>query len=237
MAVDINTVYQRVLAIANKEQRGYITPQEFNLFANQAQMKIFEQYFYDVNQFSRVPGNDTGIGDMLSMLAEKIAEFEVHGTSVGSGTTLPTDLYKIMDLYYTDASSDIYPLQRITKKEVFEYRLSKLPIVSSTKPVYIQNSTGVICYSALSKSASTAITSGVAINYIKKPASATWGYNVIVGQALYNSAASTDFELHPSEETSLVNEILELAGIMMEKPGLVNIANAEEDKKVQQEKS
>jgi len=33
MAVSVDTVYQRVLAIANKEQRGYITPQEFNLFA------------------------------------------------------------------------------------------------------------------------------------------------------------------------------------------------------------
>jgi hypothetical protein len=54
MAVSINTVYQKVLAIANKEQRGYITPQEFNLFANQAQMDIFEQYFYDINQFGRV---------------------------------------------------------------------------------------------------------------------------------------------------------------------------------------
>ena len=33
MAVNIDTVYQRVLAIANKEQRRYITPQEFNLLA------------------------------------------------------------------------------------------------------------------------------------------------------------------------------------------------------------
>ena len=53
----IDTVYQRVLALANKEQRGYITPQEFNLFANQAQMEIFEQYFYDIKQFNRIPGN------------------------------------------------------------------------------------------------------------------------------------------------------------------------------------
>ena len=44
--VYIDTVYQRVLAIANKEQRGYITPLEFNLLANQAQMDIFEQYFF-----------------------------------------------------------------------------------------------------------------------------------------------------------------------------------------------
>ena len=41
--INVDRVYQRVLILANKEQRGYITPQEFNLFANQAQMDIFEQ--------------------------------------------------------------------------------------------------------------------------------------------------------------------------------------------------
>ena len=56
MSVNVNTVYQRVLAIANKEQRGYITPQEFNLFANQAQMDIFEQYFHDLKLFKRAAG-------------------------------------------------------------------------------------------------------------------------------------------------------------------------------------
>ena len=42
MAVSVDTVYQRVLALANKEQRGYITPQEFNLFADQAQIFLIE---------------------------------------------------------------------------------------------------------------------------------------------------------------------------------------------------
>jgi hypothetical protein len=51
--ISIDTVYQKVLALANKEQRGYITPQEYNLFANHAQMEILEQYFYDLNQFKR----------------------------------------------------------------------------------------------------------------------------------------------------------------------------------------
>ena len=45
MAVSVDTVYQRVLTLANKEQRGYITPQEFTLFANQALMEILNQYF------------------------------------------------------------------------------------------------------------------------------------------------------------------------------------------------
>ena len=79
MAISVDTVYQRVLAILNKEQRGYLTPQEFNLFANQAQRDIFEQYFYDINQFSRLHGNDTEYSDMLNILNEKISIFEKQG--------------------------------------------------------------------------------------------------------------------------------------------------------------
>jgi len=76
MPVRIDTVYQRVLTIANKEQRGYITPQEFNLYANLAQMDIFEQYFYDLNQFRRINGNDTVYSDMVTKLEDKIEVFE-----------------------------------------------------------------------------------------------------------------------------------------------------------------
>ena len=73
--VNIDTVYQKVLAFANKEQRGYITPQEFNLFADQAQMEIFEQYFYDINQWNRQHGNHTVHSDMLDILCcKKVTE-------------------------------------------------------------------------------------------------------------------------------------------------------------------
>ena len=74
--VSIDRVYQKVLVLANKEQRGYITPQEFNLFAHQAQLEIFEQYFYDVNQWQRQHGNSLGYSDMLENLQEKISLFE-----------------------------------------------------------------------------------------------------------------------------------------------------------------
>ena len=91
--VNIDTVYQRVLAIANKEQRGYVTPLEFNLLANQAQLDVFEQYFYDRNQTARGPGNATHYSDVDSMLNEKISEFERIGTS--SMGSLPGDLYRL----------------------------------------------------------------------------------------------------------------------------------------------
>ncbi len=82
MAVNIDTVYQTVLAIANKEQRGYLTPQEFNLMASRAQREIFEQYFYDINRFSRMPGNSTEFSDMLYILEEKLASFRVNDASL-----------------------------------------------------------------------------------------------------------------------------------------------------------
>ena len=74
MAVSINKVYQKVLALANKEQRGYITPQEFNLFADHAQMEIFEQYFYDIDQFERNPSSD--MDDLLKQKTQIFKKFQ-----------------------------------------------------------------------------------------------------------------------------------------------------------------
>ena len=87
MAISVDTVYQKVLAFANKEQRGYITPQEFNLFADQAQMEIFEQYFYDSNQFKRVPGNDSEYHDMVGLIDEKLYAFK-KSTTVSDGYSI-----------------------------------------------------------------------------------------------------------------------------------------------------
>ena len=49
---------KKVLAISNKEQRGYLTPDEFNKTATQVQLEIFEKYFEDLNQQLRVPQAD-----------------------------------------------------------------------------------------------------------------------------------------------------------------------------------
>ena len=80
--ININKVYQRVLAFANKEQRGYITPQEFNIFAENAQLEIFEQYFYDLAQYNRVntkAGNSYEYADIQDNIKEKISIFKARG--------------------------------------------------------------------------------------------------------------------------------------------------------------
>jgi len=154
--INVDRIYQRVLTLANKEQRGYITPQEFNIFANQAQMDIFEQYFYDLNQFTRIPGNDTHYADMVSYLEEKIQTHEhiagarviagdavIPGTGgalnpenwVGQGNTpnriIPEWVYKI-----TKVSVDNLVCEKHNSKDGQESMLHPLLNPSTTRPTY-----------------------------------------------------------------------------------------------------
>jgi len=224
--VNIDTVYQKVLAIANKEQRGYITPQEFNLFADQAQMDIFEQYFYDINQFNRVPGNDTEYADMLTLLEEKIAIFKnikllFYQTPYYQK---PQELYRVGSL-----ETGYGEIEQVTHKEYLAIKLSPLAKPTLKRAVYVDMPQGFRIYPTF--------TNNVNCHYIRKPKNINWGYNVINDSALYNPSTSLDFELHPSEENNLIIKILALAGIAIKDPAMYQIAVAEDNKNIQQEKS
>ena len=86
MAINVNTVYQTVLLILNKEQRGYMTPVEFNKTGAQAQLEIFETYFDSLNQQIRIPQTDTDFSDRVLNLDEKISLFKelANATSISS---------------------------------------------------------------------------------------------------------------------------------------------------------
>ena len=81
MAINVNTVYQTVLLILNKEQRGYMTPVEFNKTGAQAQLEIFETYFDSLNQQIRIPQTNTDYADRVVNLDEKISIFKKFGTA------------------------------------------------------------------------------------------------------------------------------------------------------------
>ena len=226
MAVNIDNVYQKVLAIANKEQRGYITPQEFNLFADQAQMDIFEQYFYDINQFNRVPGNSTEYADMLTLLEEKIAPFKnikllnYHSPYFQK----PKELYRVGTI-----ETGYGEVEQITHKEYLSIKLSPLAKPTLKRAVYIDMPRGFRLYPTF--------TNNVHCHYIRKPAKAKWAYNIIGDHALYDGDLADDFQLHASEENNLIVKILALAGISIKDPSIYQIATAEDNKNIQQEKS
>ena len=234
MAVSIDTVYQRVLAILNKENRGYVTPQEFNLFANQAQLEVFEQYFFDLNQYSRLPKNDTEYSDLPKLINEKLSKFK-QSASISYMTDhfhLPTDFHKLGTVIYNNTT----PVEQIDKKNLLEYQLSKLTAPTTDNPVYIQSRANAQSHWAIQVYPTT-ITSNISITYVRKPNEVTWSSQVVLGNALYNASASTDFELHASEETNLVLKILLYAGVSIKDPNIAQLADAKETKKIQQEKS
>ena len=243
MAVYIDTVYQRVLSIANKEQRGYITPQEFNLLANQAQLEIFEQYFYDINQFGRVPGNQTEYSDMIDNINEKLKPFQNYQTAMSVSSSsigvLDSNLHKLGKVTYNQAtgtgstSTFHIEIEEIDQGKFAELQLSPLTRATIERPYYVRKTaTQILLFPA----ASFASSGNVFYNYIDKPAKVEWAYTIVNEEALYNSTNATDFELHASEETKLVIKILELAGIVIKDPQLYQQAATEETETVQQEK-
>ena len=106
MAASINEVRNTVLAIANKNNYGYISPQDFNLYAKQAQIDMFEDYFYAYNswinkQNARMSG--TGYADVIKGLEEVMDTFstQVFLPQVNSNIySLPLDYYLINKLFY-----------------------------------------------------------------------------------------------------------------------------------------
>jgi hypothetical protein len=94
MAINVNTVYTTVLSILNKEQRGYITPDEFNKTATQVQLEIFEKYFEDLNQQLRVPQTDNEYANRQLNLDTAMSTFKTSGnaTSVPVGQALTVSL-------------------------------------------------------------------------------------------------------------------------------------------------
>ena len=252
--VNVDTVYQRVLALANKEQRGYITPLEFNLLANQAQMDIFEQYFYDLNQWTIQLRNNATVKsnevvDMIKILEEKIALFEVFQwgplsyDSINQGYAVPTASYRLGSVWIHDQTNGLplYEIEPISRQEHLRYNSSQLAKATNTRPTYIRKSTAtgadyVYVQPPVPDLDDPTTGHTIYVSYVGIPSTARWGYVVVNEKALYNSNTSNNFDLHGSEETALVYRILELAGITLNKPGLVQVAAQQTANKQNQEK-
>ena len=229
--ISIDTVYQKVLALANKEQRGYITPQEFNLLAKQAQMEIFEQYFYDEKQEDKSLKNSLEFSNVDIMLDEKISAFKKSASVsiplMSQNGTLPSDLYRLGTVFDNTKGHNV---EQVTEQRRRELDQSPLTKPSSVYPVFVRTGSSQITFYP------TPVGATFSCNYIKIPKDPNWTYVVVNEKALYNATNVSDFELHRSDEAELVYKILSLAGIVIAKPGLGTYSDQQITKQQQQEK-
>jgi hypothetical protein len=233
MAINVNKVYRVVLAILNKEQRGYLTPDQFNRLGRQAQLDLFEKSFYDYNrQLSKrnIQGVNSEYGDIADNIEEKIDLFAESATLTlaSSGKySVPADHYRTVQLTTSDGLTEI---EKIKKSEYTYYASSKLSAPSTSYPVYYFDNN---LFNVLPTSISNPV-----IDYIRIPADPIWGYTGGGSSAyVYASGSSTDFELHPSDETDLVIKILALAGVIIKDPAVIQVAQQQEANNVTLENS
>ena len=156
MAVSVNTVYQTVLYILNKEQRGYITPAEFNSLATQVQDEIFQSYFPNGNQVNRLnqnnTQNDTEFFNMFKDISYKLYPFEKE---------IQFTYNSSQNCYYNNTTSTIFKIgevitkyagqpqnesitQLVSKKDFDKITRSKLTAPTKQYPIFRTTSSDLL---------------------------------------------------------------------------------------------
>lgn len=194
MAINVDKVYRVVLAIMNKEQRGYLTPDQFNRLGRQAQLDLLEKSFYDYNRAltrRNVQGVNSEYGDIAEKIEEKIEALttsnwldfghtdpvkgavnanEAWLTSNSSGNFDP--IYKILSVSTngTTGQGRIAQVERMKKSEFLYLNASKLTAPTQQFPAYfIEDSKLTIFPSGITEAT---------IDYVKQPADPKWGYTI-----------------------------------------------------------
>ena len=203
----IDSVRSTVLSAVNKNNFGYITPDDFNLFAKQAQIDIFEDYFYQYNTWINKMNNrqsGTGYADMVK-LAEEVIDSLSSTVTLAYDTDkfeLPSDYYYVNTIRYGSKEID-----RISHDKVLNLLSSNLTSPSKLYPVYTQEGSNITVYP-------DTITDNVKSQYIRIPKDPKWTYIMVNGSPVFNQNNDyQDFELPSTDEPLIVAKILKYAGL------------------------
>lgn len=228
----INDVRNTVLSIISKDNRGFITPFEFNLFAKQAQLEIFGQYVFNYSnainkQNARMHGE--GYTDIPKNMAEVIDLFSTFTSTTYNISTskfnFPADYYFLEKLIYNNSTE----IEKVSHRKILNLVNSNLTAPTTKYPVYTMAEDGLLVYP-------TTINSNVTIQYLRYPKDPNWTYSTSpLGDPLFNPGAATyqDFELPLDDFANLVIKILQYSGISIREQDVVAAAKSEEVQDIQ----
>ena len=219
MAINVDIVYKTVLSILNKEQRGYLTPDEFNKVATQVQLEIFEKYFEDLNQQMRVPENDSEYANRVKTVKEKIAFFETQNPLL-TGYILPSDLHRLGSIEYKPiygpmpgippgwpVPSSTLPVecQEFSQHEFNLLTRSRLTTPTTAFPGFTRQG------DVIAPAPNTIAFGELECYYVRKPLNVRWGYTEGgLGQYVYDDTVfvSTGINLGVGSLTSSITGAL-----------------------------
>lgn len=223
--VNIYDVYNTVQVIINKENRGYLTQDEFNRLAIQAQLEIFEGYFGDKNRAGTLGENSDDYSDIARNIEEKLTFFDNVGNVTNTNGLWPysqlSNFYRIGIVKTVPATGLPVIIDEVSHKDIAYINLSNLTAPTATQPVYTRHEGGIIVYPTLDT---------VSVNYIRRPRDPNI-VGVVVNSMFMPSTtdpAYQNFELHPSEQHELVAKILTYAGIVIRAAEITQIGSQKE---------
>jgi hypothetical protein len=232
--INVDKVYKSVLLILNKEQRGYLTPDQFNKIARQVQLELLDSAYYKYNK--ELVKKKSGVinsdyADLSKVEKEKIDIFATtQRLTVSNGICqLPNDIYRLVNVTVYNGTDQV---EEVTKSDWNYIMASKLTTPSAKYPIYYRQLNSITVFPNTF--------SRLNIDYVKMPSDPVWAYSVntsannmyiyepsTTGTGIIPTTGSNNFELHPSEETSLIINILAYTGVTIKDPAVAQAAMAQ----------
>jgi hypothetical protein len=235
----INSVYTLVKAVANVNQRGFISPSNINAFSAQAQLEVFHETLHEykmamadrqryLSSYKSAYNSIQSIEDDLKPLLRVSVTLSSILSSNEFAT--PNDFAYFLSLTARDVEASI-----VSPESISFSRRSFLSLPSEFNPTAYFTVDKVVVYPE-------SIISNVKLSYYKTPKGVdvstglasesmpTYGYNVINGSEIYNPSSSIDFELPKHLENKIASKILSYVGISLSMNDIVQFAELQQQK-------
>lgn len=244
--VSILQVYTALKDLANKEQKGFITPQVFNSFAALAQMNIYNEIFSELVDAKRIsrqnfdPGRDKSVRkqkeeDLSFYIRREIIEIS------GGIIDKPLDMSKIISIS-TDAVRDSGDTTSRTSCEIV-YDPEKMDRILGSNLSTPTDEFPVALISPIDIEVFPSTISEVTLTYYAKPTSFDSNGGISINPPYYdfntvsydgsnvetfNALTSRNFMLPPHYLTEVVMEMAKLVGIRLRDQQVSVFATQEE---------
>ena len=218
--------------MANKENRGWIKPSEFNLLADRVQLDIIKDRVGTVSPDGIVNGYKAN-AQFWDELRPVIA-YNVRLDNDGDGdfntnnndTSVTADDIDVFGtdgdyLYFLSARYNSKPVDMVDMNEVWVRRESYLNPPSEDFPVGIITDQGIRVFTQTANLGGSQDDGQVRLTYIKKPPSPSWGYTVVNNIEIYNSATSIQLTLPESTHKEIAHRILAYIGVTLREQTIV----------------
>lgn len=216
--VSVQSVYETVKNLANKDQKGFVSPSVFNSFAKIAQLNIINEIFEDLYNGKKLRRMNADGGGHLSTVTRSksdLSPLRTRKTIIKNPATLMFD--KPLD-FSTAVSCSLFGSRGSAKKAVHllyeeekinQLLSSTLSAPTSDYPVALVSESLEVFPTSISR---------VILTYLKTPKNPSYQIETYTDEdgsavQVFNSSSSFDFELPPHYESEIVAEIAKMIGV------------------------